>query len=73
MRGEKQLRTILCLPGKKFPHHNKQVIAKVTDGIQTKFFTFGPHVSRKHIYEIMPMVWQDWRFDERRKKRGNGA
>lgn len=73
MKGAKRLHTILCIPGKNYPHPEKVITAKVTDGIDTKFFTFGPDVTKQRIMYSLPMIWQDFRFDERRRKRGKGA
>ena len=73
MNGYKQLRTTLCIPGRNYPSAEKEIIAKVSDGITTRFFTFGPDVTKKRIMEMMPMVWQDFHFDERRKKRGKAV
>jgi hypothetical protein len=69
LSGEKAIHTTLCIPGRNYPHHQKHVIAKVTDGEETKFFTFGPHCTQRQITEMIPRLWMDFRF----RKRGKSA
>jgi hypothetical protein len=73
MSGEKAIQTILCIPGRNYPRPEKQIIAKVTDGDQTRFITFGPYCSRRHIMDRIPSLWMDFRFEDKRKKRGKSA
>jgi hypothetical protein len=70
MSGTKAFQTILCVPGRNYPNPDKKITAKVTDGEETKFFTFGPDVTKRRIIHALPVLWQDFRFDCDRKKRG---
>jgi hypothetical protein len=46
MSGSKAFQTILCVSGRNYPNPDKKITAKVTDGKKTKFFYFGPYVTR---------------------------
>ncbi|EKN66034.1 hypothetical protein BABA_17362 [Neobacillus bataviensis LMG 21833] len=69
MSGEKAIFTTLCIPGGNYPYHQKNIVAKVTDGKETKYFTFGPHCTQRQIMEMIPRLWMDFHF----KRRGKSA
>jgi hypothetical protein len=63
-----KLRVMLCVPGKHYTGKDKVIVAKIQDGKRTHFFKFGKDWSPKHINEMIPRLYMDFRFKRSKKK-----
>lgn len=60
-----RLEVMYCVPGRNYPGA-KVVVAKVKDGKDVQFFTFGRDYPLRYIHEQIPRLVCDYKF--KRKK-----
>jgi hypothetical protein len=66
-----RLEVKLIIPGKELPPNERHIVAVVNDGVETVQYRFGRHQSLQHIWEMVPRMYMDSKFEPKRKQKFN--
>lgn len=62
-------KAVLLVPGKDLAPSERYIIAKVSDGNETFTYKFGRNQSLTHVWQQLPKLYMDERFERKIRER----